>query len=84
MRLEFIFSSLITKLIEYEHSWNFSGAVWMDGIKTAWRLHFLIYKLISSKGVCANPKGMIFEPLKAGINFAYFGMEGGMVFEGSM
>ena len=24
---------------------------------------------------------MIFEPLKSGINFAYFGMESGMVFE---
>ena len=35
--------------------------------------------------VCAAPKGGVFAPfgLKMGIDFAHFGLESGMVFEGT-
>ena len=36
--------------------------------------------------VCAAPKSKVFEPfcLKTGFDFAHFGLESGMVFEGTM
>ena len=39
-----------------------------------------------SHRVCAAPKSRVFAPfcLKTGIDFAHFGLESGMVFEGTM
>ena len=43
------------------------------------------YSLIQAMEVCIAPKGMFFAPfgLKTGRDFAHFGPESGMVFEGT-
>ena len=43
-----------------------------------------LYSLIIALWVCAAPKGMVFVPFRSErrIDFAYFGLNSGMVFEG--